>query len=261
MRKPATKSIPAPPKASAPVMARARIPAWLLAVLLGLVTVALYWPATRHGFVDFDDDFYVTANVHVQAGLTWENLKWACVNPVCFNWHPLTLLSHMLDCQMYGLKPWGHHLTSVLLHAINTMLVFLLLRRLTGAMWRSVMVAALFGWHPVHVESVAWVAERKDVLSACFGLLSLLFYARYAQSAISNRQSAIGNYLLALFFFACGLMSKAMLVTWPFVLTGTVEGWQCVAVGKGENSVLRLGGGDERGDFYRAEAGGHFGAG
>ena len=99
-----------------------------MAALLGLVTMALYWPATRYDFVNYDDDLYVTANLHVQSGLTWENVKWAFFNPVVGNWHPLTMLSHMLDCQLFGLKPWGHHLTSVLLHALNTVLVFLFLR-------------------------------------------------------------------------------------------------------------------------------------
>jgi tetratricopeptide (TPR) repeat protein len=213
MRKPEAKPKSAPARAPATGTAPPRFPVWLLAVLLAMVTVALYWPATRHEFVNYDDDVYVTENAHVQAGLSLENLKWAFINPVCSNWHPLTMLSYMLDCQLFGLKPWGHHLTSVLLHAVNTILVFLLLRGLTGAIWRSLMVAALFGLHPLHVESVAWVAERKDVLSALFGLLSLLFYVRYAQS-----KSAIGHYLLALFFLALGLMSKAMLVTWPFVM-------------------------------------------
>ena len=134
-----------------------------MAALLVLVTVSIYWPVMRHDFVAYDDNQYVTSNVRVQNGLTLENLKWACFNPVGGNWHPLTVWSHMADCQLFGLKPWGHHLTSVLLHALNTVLVFLLLRGLTGAFWRSALVAALFGLHPLHVESVAWVAERKDV--------------------------------------------------------------------------------------------------
>ncbi|MGO8927352.1 MAG: tetratricopeptide repeat protein [Limisphaerales bacterium] len=209
-------------------MARSGLPVWLMAALLVLVTIALYWPVMRHDFVDYDDNLYVTANVHVQSGLTLENLKWACCNPVGGNWHPLTVWSHMADCQLFGLKPWGHHLTSVLLHALNTVLVFLLLRSLTGAFWRSALVAALFGLHPLHVESVAWVAERKDVLSTCFGLLSLIFYARYGRKrlAVENRDiKARGvpaprrlDYLLALICFALGLMSKPMLVTWPFVM-------------------------------------------
>jgi len=201
-----------------------RYPVWLPAALLLLVTIFVYWPATSHNFVNYDDPYYVTSNVHVQTGLTWDNIRWAFCHPVVGNWLPLTMLSHMLDCQLYGLRPWGHHLTSVLLHGVNTVLVFLLLRRLTGAVWRSWMVAALFGLHPLHVESVAWVAERKDVLSTLFGLLCLMAYARYAEeSKVQGPQSVIGNraiqyYWLALIFFALGLMSKPMLVTVPFVL-------------------------------------------
>ncbi len=203
---------------------RLRYPAWLLAGLLALVTVSVYWPALSHDFVNYDDPLYVASNAHVQTGLTWENLKWAFCHPVVGNWHPLTMLSHMLDCQVYGSNPWGHHLTNVLLHAANTALVFLLLRGLTGTTWQSLMVAALFGLHPLHVESVAWVAERKDVLSTFLGLLCLMAYVRYAmeskaQSPKSNRgTSAYGYYWAALIFFALGLMSKSMLVTLPFVL-------------------------------------------
>jgi tetratricopeptide (TPR) repeat protein len=211
-------------------MARSHFPAWLVAVLLALVTIALYWPALRHDFVNYDDRVYVTENVHVQNGLTWESIKWALLNPVSSNWHPLTVLSHMLDCQLFGLKPGGHHLTNVLLHALNVVLVFALLQQMTGALWRSLLVAALFGWHPLHVESVAWIAERKDVLSTCFGLLALIFYARYVQKSEVRSQKSETNlptsssfllspfYWLALFFFVLGLMSKAMLVTLPCVL-------------------------------------------
>jgi len=213
------------------VTARIRFPAWLpMAALLVLVTIAIYWPATRCDFINYDDKDYVTANLHVQSGLNWESVKWAFFNPVSANWHPLTMLSHALDCQLFGLKPWGHHLTSVLLHALNTALVFLLLRRLTGAIWRSLLVAALFAVQPLHVESVAWVAERKAVLSTCFGFLALLFYARYVQEPeVSSQKSGTNRptfssflrfhfYWLALFFTALGLMSKPMLVTWPFVM-------------------------------------------
>lgn len=213
----------------------AKHPLSIIAILslLGLVTVAVYWPAMRCNFTNYDDNVYVTSNRQVQHGLTFENLKWAFVTPVVGNWHPLTMLSHMLDCQLFGLTPWGHHLTSVLLHAINTVLVFVLLHGLTGARWRSVLVAALFGWHPLHVESVAWMAERKDVLSGCFGLLTLVFYGRYAQkrsgveggepntessSLALDPQRRVPDYCIALFFFALGLMSKPMLVTWPFAL-------------------------------------------
>ena len=199
-------------------------PVWLAALLLLAATISTYLPATKHEFINYDDQFYVTSNAQVQGGLTWENIRWAFTHPVVGNWHPLTMLSHMLDCQMFGLKPWGHHLTSVLLHGINTVLVFLLLHRLTGSMGRSWMVAALFGLHPLHVESVAWVAERKDVLSAFFGLLCLLAYAEYARASPRQDQKskieyrASIAYLMALVFFALGLMSKAMLVTVPCVL-------------------------------------------
>ncbi len=232
MCQPETKFNPAPTMTSDPVMARSRFPVWLMAALLALVTIALYWPAMSHDFVNYDDNLFVTSNVRVQNGLTLENVKWAFCNPVNNIWHPLTVLSHMLDCQLFGLNPWGHHLTSVLLHAANTVLVFLLLRNLTGAIWRSVLVAALFGLHPLRVESVAWVAERKDVLSTCFGLLALIFYVRYARRVTSDTCQVTRTnstlspvtrhpslfYWLALFLFALGLMSKPMLVTWPFVM-------------------------------------------
>jgi tetratricopeptide (TPR) repeat protein len=217
-----------------PVAAQRRWLGWLLAVLLVLVTMALYWPVTSYGFFDADDNNFVAANPVVQKGLTWESIKWACLNPVVCNWHPVTMWSHMLVCQVFGLKPWGHHLTNVLLHAANTGLVFLLFRLLTGALWRSVLVAALFAWHPLHVESVVWVAERKDVLSGCFGLLTLIAYACCGQdqslkSKVQSPESDVSSpwsvvrgpwslHLLPLFFFALGLMSKPMLVTWPFVM-------------------------------------------
>jgi tetratricopeptide (TPR) repeat protein len=185
--------------------------------------MAFYWPATRCDFVNYDDPDYVTTNSHVQAGVNWEAVKWAFLNPVSANWHPLTVLSHALACQLFGLNPWGHHLINVLLHALNAALVLFLLTKLTGAAWRSLFVAALFAFHPLHVESVAWVSERKDVLSGFFGLLSLIFYAHYAK--ISDLKSKTLNlfhlpasYWLALLFFAIGLLSKPVLVTWPFVM-------------------------------------------
>ena len=174
-------------------MGRPRFPAWLLAVLLALLTIAIYWPATQCGFVNYDDDMYVTDNAHVISGVTWESLKWACLNPVSANWHPLTILSHMLDCQIFGLQPAGHHLTNVLFHALNAALVFVLLQNMTGARWRSLFVAALFAVHPLRVESVAWVSERKDVLSGLFGLLSLISYARYVQGRTQNAECRMQN--------------------------------------------------------------------
>ncbi len=239
MRRTATQAKPAPTRAVAPVRARPRLPAWLMGVLLVLVTVALYWPATRGEFIRYDDALYVTLNVQVQRGLTWESIKWACSNPVSGNWHPLTVLSHTLDCQMFGLNPWGHHLTNVLLHALNAGLVFAWLKLITGARWRSLLVAALFALHPLRVESVAWVSERKDVLSGFFGLLSLIAYARYAQkSVVSSQWSVVRGpwslfYLLSLLCFALGLMSKPMLVTWPFVML-LLDYWPLGRMGKAE---------------------------
>jgi len=233
MPEPTIQSDVAPAGASAPVPRLPRVPNWLLAAMLTLTTIAVYWPATRYDFINFDDPAYVTANPQVQGGLTWDSVKWAFLSPVSANWHPLTIMSHMLDCQLFGLNPWGHHLVNVLLHALNAALVFLLLQQLTSAVWRSLAVAALFAAHPLHVESVAWIAERKDVLSGCFGLLSLIFYVRYAQkrSRVEGPESSAGtavsslvtrhsslDYVGALFFLALGFMSKPMLVTWPFVM-------------------------------------------
>src|SRR5437773_2448070 len=151
-------------------------------LLLALFTTAVYWPVAKHGFINLDDPDYVTMNPRVEAGLTVEGIGWAFTSAYSSNWHPITWLSHMLDCQLYGLKPAGHHLTNLVFHAANVLLVLFVLRRMTGALWRSAFVAALFALHPLHVESVAWVAERKDVLSTFFGLLTIWAYARYAQS-------------------------------------------------------------------------------
>ncbi len=178
---------------------------------LALVTLAMYLPVLYHGFVQYDDQQYVTDNPRVQAGLTWHGLVWA-FGFHAGNWHPLTWLSHMLDCQLYGAWAGGHHLTNVLLHVASTLLLFSVLNRMTNAVWRSAAVAALFAWHPLHVESVAWVAERKDVLCAFFWMLTLWLYARYAA------KPSIARYLFALGSFALCLMSKPMGVTLPFVL-------------------------------------------
>ena len=185
---------------------------------LFLLTLWVYFPVLRHDFVVYDDENYVRANPHVQQGLTVEAVRWAFTTGRQSNWHPLTWLSHVLDCQLFGLQPWGHHLTNLLFHALNTVLVFLLLRIMTGAVWRSLFVALLFGLHPLHVESVAWVAERKDVLSTFFGLLTLLAYVRYARESKVHSPKSKVFYGLSLLAFALGLMSKPMLVTLPFVL-------------------------------------------
>ncbi len=192
-----------------------------MGIALALITFAVYWPVLRHGFVSYDDQPYVTENVHVQAGLTKASVIWAWSTFHASNWHPVTWLSHILDCQMHGLKAGGHHFTSLLIHVANVVLLFAVLRRMTGAMWRSAVVAALFAWHPLHVESVAWVAERKDVLSTLFWLLTMAAYASYVESQRRRPGAKLqiqGRYILALLFFALGLLSKPMVVTLPLVL-------------------------------------------
>jgi len=188
-------------------------------MMLVLVTIALYWPAMRCGFINLDDPDCVTENFHVQSGLTWEGVKWAFSDTQQHAyWAPLTWLSHMLVCQFFGLNPFGHHLLNVLLHAANTGLVFVLFQRMTRAPWRSLMLAALFGWHPLRVESVAWVTEREDVLSTLFWMLTLLAYAKYVEAGqVGNSKSKVW-YGTAIVMFLFGLMSKAMLVSLPFVL-------------------------------------------
>lgn len=203
----------------------------LICLLLAGITLALYWPAMRCDFINFDDPQYVTANPSVQGGLSWEGVRWAfCNTEQAAYWAPLVWLSHMLACQFFGLNAWGHHLINVLLHAANTALVFLVFQRLTRATWPSLVLAALFGWHPLRVESVAWVTERKDVLSGFFGLLTLFFYACHVRKLEAGSRKSRTNlpaassflrspfYWLSLLFFALGLMSKAILVTIPCVL-------------------------------------------
>ena len=191
---------------------------WVIGLALAVGTVGVYAPVLWCDFVGYDDTVYVTENWHVLQGLNWEQVDWAFANLAAGFWHPLTWLSHMLDAQLYGLHARGHHLTNLLLHAGSTVLLFGLLRRMTGFVWRSAVVAALFAIHPLHVESVAWVAERKDVLSAFFGFVSLWFYVSYARAKSGRRDKAITNYSLALLFFACSLASKATLVTLPLVM-------------------------------------------
>jgi tetratricopeptide (TPR) repeat protein len=180
-------------------------------VLVG-ITWLVFAQTLRHQFVTYDDPQYVYANPEVSAGLSLSRMTWAFTHTIAGNWHPLTTISHMLDCQLYGLDPAGHHFTNVLFHTIAAVLLFLVLQQMTGSLWRSAFVAGLFAIHPLHVESVAWVSERKDVLSAIFFMLILGAYTRYV------RAPSIKSYLLLFFLFALGLMSKAMLVTVPFVL-------------------------------------------
>jgi protein O-mannosyl-transferase len=185
-----------------------------LLVCIGLVAVtwAVFGQTLAHDFVNFDDHVYVYKNPLVIRGLSTEGIFDAFTHTHARNWHPLTTVSHMLDCQLYGLNAGGHHLTNVILHTISVLLLFLVLKQITGALWQSAFVAGLFAIHPLHVESVAWIAERKDLLSAVFFMLTLAAYARYARAPSAPR------YLLVALLFAFGLMSKPMLVTLPFVL-------------------------------------------
>jgi tetratricopeptide (TPR) repeat protein len=183
----------------------------MLGVVLFFGTVALYYPALQNGFV-YDDDAYVTANLHVQQGLTLRSMAWAFTSTEEANWHPLTWISHMLDVRLFGLRPAGHHAQSVLWHAINVVLLFLVLARATGFVGRSALVAALFAVHPLNVESVAWVAERKTVLSTFFLLLALAAYGWYVKAPRASR------YLLVALLFAMGLMAKPMVITLPCLL-------------------------------------------
>ena len=182
-----------------------------LCVLLAAVTIALYSPVMGHSFVVLDDREYVTTNAHIR-GLGWDAIKWAFTSTEAANWHPLTWLSHALDYQLFALNPAGHHLDSVLIHALNAVLLFLLLAWVTKRVGPSLLVAALFALHPINVESVAWVAERKNVLSTLFFLLAIGAYAWYA------RKPGWRRYLLMAALFAASLMAKPMAVTLPFVL-------------------------------------------
>ena len=184
----------------------------LVCVALIFVTVIAFEPVRRNGFVNYDDDKYVTDNPHVLKGLTWESVSWAFGTTHTSNWHPITWLSHMADCEFFGSNQLGHHFSSLAIHIVNVVLLFLVLRRMTGSVWASAFVAAIFGVHPLRVESVAWVAERKDVLSGFFWMLSLFLYARYCE------RESIGRYAAVFLCFCVGLMAKAMLITLPLVL-------------------------------------------
>ena len=240
-------------------------------IFLAAIIWVVFGQTLGHEFVNYDDDFYVYENPAVTRGLTLQGIIWAFTHVHCSNWHPLTWVSHMLDCQFYGLSPGGHHLTNILLHTATAILLFLILRQMTslrpgrgvgatttqaGALWRSAFVAAVFAIHPLRVESVAWVAERKDVLSGVFFMLTIGAYARYAQrrsrvepsslrsaasgsrepgaqavSALAPRLSAL-DYGLVLLFFALGLMCKPMLVTLPLVLL-LLDYWPLVRMAGG----------------------------
>jgi protein O-mannosyl-transferase len=181
-------------------------------LILIMLSIIIYWNTQNHTFIYYDDQLYVTSNHRIQAAITLKNVFSMFTDTHTGNWHPLTMMSHMLDWQLFGEKAGGHHWISVIIHIFNTVLLFLLLNQLTGAIWRSFLVAALFAVHPINVESVAWVAERKNVLSTFFWILTILFYVWYV------KQPGWKRYLLVFLCFALGLMSKPMLVTLPFVL-------------------------------------------
>jgi len=189
----------------------------LCAVLAALV-LGVFWRTSEYGFVNYDDDQYVYDNPLVTGGLSWEGVQTAATYVHSWTWHPLTTLSHMLDCELFGLDPAGHHLTNVLIHALTVVLLLLVLRSMTGALWCSAFVALIFALHPLRIESVAWISERKDVLSGLFFMLTLGAYLRYSRRVIPGSRFPLGSYLLALLCFALGLLSKPMLVTLPFVL-------------------------------------------
>jgi len=185
---------------------------FLVSLFLVAVTIGTYIQVINSDFVGYDDELYVTENFNVQNGFTTKGLNWAFTKFHSANWHPLTWLSHMLDCELFGLNPMGHHLSNLMLHMANTILLFLVLKLITGAVWRSAFVATIFALHPLHVESVAWVSERKDVLSTFFGLLTMGAYYRYTKA------TDVKSYLWVMVFLSLGLMAKPMLVTLPFVL-------------------------------------------
>jgi protein O-mannosyl-transferase len=185
---------------------------FIISLLLALATFIAFWQVTYADFINYDDWNYVAENSHIQNGLTLEGIEWAYTTGYASNWHPLTWISHMVDVQLFGLQPGWHHLTNLLFHLVNTVLLFLVLHQMTKALWRSVFVVALFALHPLHVESVAWVAERKDVLSTFFWMLTMGMYVSYVG------RPRLARYVGLLCCFALGLMAKPMLVTLPFVL-------------------------------------------
>jgi tetratricopeptide (TPR) repeat protein len=212
-----------------------------ICVTLFLGTLLLFARALGHDFVNYDDPAYVTANAHVRAGLGLDGLRWAVTAGEASNWHPLTWLSHMLDSTLFGQDPRGHHSTSVLWHALNAAMAFLALRRLTGALWASATFAALFAWHPLRVESVAWVAERKDVLSGFFWFAVLWLYAGYVERRRAGGTGARKPYLATIAAFVLGLMAKPMLVSLPFVLL-LLDVWPLRRVALGRTATARTAG-------------------
>ena len=225
------KAAPAPqPTASASPLHWIKSQGFLLGALLAIATFALYLPVTHHPFVNYDDLAYIVNNPHIGTGLSWDTVGWAFTTFDQFTWHPLTWISHALDVQLYQIQPGGHHLTNLLFQIVNVLLLFWVLRRATGYVGRSAMVAGLFALHPMNVETVAWIAERKNLLSMFFFLLGLAAYRWYVESTAEDapsrsakgrpvaQQSSGGRYALVAVFFALGLLCKPQIITFPFVL-------------------------------------------
>jgi protein O-mannosyl-transferase len=206
----------------------------IMGLLLAMGTLALYNPASHFDFINYDDDHYVFENWHVLAGLHWKTVVWAFSSTQEANWHPLTWLSHAVDCQLFGLNPAGHHYVNVILHTVNAVLLFLFLKRATGSLGRSFGVAALFAVHPLNVESVAWISERKNVLCTLFFLLALLAYVAYVH------KRSLGRYLWVVFWFACGLMAKPMVITFPLLLL-LLDYWPLRRIRGAPEPELRVG--------------------
>jgi tetratricopeptide (TPR) repeat protein len=206
----------------------------VISLLLVTLTAAVFYRVGSHPFASFDDNIYLTDNLDVRDGLTARGLSWAFTSTYALNWHPLTWISHMLDVQLFDMNPGPHHLTNLALHSTNTALLFLALRAMTGALWPAAFAAALFGVHPLHVESVAWLSERKDVLSTLFWMLTLLAWVQYA------RRPNAGRYLIVAGLFGLGLLAKPMLVTLPFVLL-LLDFWPLGRMGSGRPSLRRGG--------------------
>ena len=224
---------------------------FLTGLAIAAITSAAYVKLPQSGFINFDDDCYVSSNSIVRNGITLTGVKWAFSTFFQGTWHPLTWLSHMLDCQLFGTDPGWHHLTNLILHILNSVLLFVILKTATGSIRKSAFVAAVFAVHPVHTESVAWVSERKDVLSTFFGLLATVFYVaytkkhcrlpiadcRFLKSKIDNQQSKI-TYALCLLAYVLSLMSKSMLVTLPFVFL-LLDYWPLGRMEPGKRTVMR----------------------
>jgi protein O-mannosyl-transferase len=184
----------------------------IIYIILALTTFSIFGQVNQYPFVNIDDNIYVTKNSHISSGITIDGIRWAFSTTYAEFWHPLTWISLMADYQLYGLNPGGYHLTNLILHILSTLLLFWLFHRMTGAVWKSAFVAAFFALHPLHVESVAWISERKDVLSAFFWMLTLCLYIYYTEKPVIQR------YLLVMFSFVCALMSKPMVVTLPVIM-------------------------------------------